>query len=411
MTYLLDDKISFDNTPNLDSFGRLRTSTPFTLFDSFQRFDKDPNFSESITGSGTSTYDSNSATILCTVSTSGDRVIRETNKIFAYQPGKSLLSLRTFSFSTEDNLIQRIGYFDANDGVFLERTGTTVNLVKRSSVTGTVQELRVPKTAWNVDRLDGAANTTNPSGLSLNIAATQIFFTDYEWLGVGTVRCGFIIDGDFYVAHKFHHANQTSTANNNTTLPYMKTACLPLRSEIESTGGAGSLRLICSSLLSEGGYELRGRPRSAGHEIGVGRQLTNLNQLYPIMAIRLKSSRLNGVAIPKNYQIAALNAGNFRYVIMSGQTSGGTWANTGSDSIVEYNLTANSVNIGNVTHEMGFIASTNQAAGTAGQVDVPFRYQLDRNPFTGTATEFIIAISTTTNNPNVCCSINWEEIT
>jgi len=411
MTYLLDDKISFDNTPNLDSFGRLRISTPFTLFDSSQRFSADPNFVDSTTGGGVCNYESNSATMLCSVSTTGDKVIRESKKVFAYQPGKSLLVMRTFNLSNADNLIQRVGYYDANDGVFLERTGTTINIVKRSSVTGTVQEVRVPKTAWNVDRLDGAANTTNPSGLTLNLDATQIFFTDYEWLGVGTVRCGFVIDGDFHVVHKFHHANRDSTANNNTALPYMKTACLPVRSEIESTGGNGTMRLICTSVLSEGGYELRGRPRGVGHALNSGRELTNLNQLYPVMAIRLKSDRLNGIATPKNYQIAALTAGNFRYVIMSGQTSGGTWANTGSDSIVEYNLTANSVNVGNVTHEMGYITATNQAAGTSGQIDVPFRYQLERNPFNGDTTEFIIAVSTTTNNPNVCCSINWEEIT
>lgn len=411
MTYLLDDKISFDNTPNLDSFGRLRTSTPLTLFDSSNRFGKDINFNESVTGTGTSAYEANSATVQMTVSASGDKVIRESSKVFAYQPGKSLLVLRTFAMSPNVELIQRVGYFDINDGVYLEKNEDTVNIVKRSSVSGSVEEVRVPQSAWNVDRLDGNANTTNPSGITLDMDRVQIFFMDFEWLGVGSVRCGFVIDGNFYVAHKFHHANRQPTANNDTTLPYMKTACLPVRAEIESIGGVGSLAMICTSVLSEGGYELRGRPRSAGHALNAGRTLSSTNVLYPLFSIRLKPDKLNGIATPKNFNLFSLGAGNFQYKIMTGQTSGGAWANTGSDSIVEYNLTANSVNVGNTIHEIGYISATNQAGSPTGTQDVPFKYQLSRDSFTNTAQEFIIAVTTTTNNPNVTCSLNWEEVT
>lgn len=411
MTYLLDDTIKFDNSPNLDSFGRLRASMPFTLFDSSQRYSADINFTGNTVNSGTTSYDANSATVTLNVTTTGDKAIRESNRVFAYQPGKSLLIMRTFTMSPNIDLIQRIGYYDINDGVFLEKNGDTINFVKRSSVSGSVQEVRVPKTLWNIDRLDGNANTTNPSGLTLYIDRTQIFFMDFEWLGVGTVRCGFVIDGNFIVCHKFHHANQQPTANNDTTIPYMKTACLPIRTEIESTGGNGTMRMICSTLLSEGGYELRGRPRSAGHALNGGRQLTNTNQFYPVLSVRLKSDKLNGIAVPKNFELLSLNAGNFQYKIITGQTTGGAWANTGSDSIVEYNLTADSVNAGNTVHEIGYIASTNQAGGTTGQAAVPFKYQFERNPFSNTATEFIIAVTTTTNNPNVVCSLNWEEIT
>jgi len=411
MTYLLDDKISFDNTPNLDSFGRLRTSMPLTLFDSSQRYGIDGNFTGNTVNGGTTAYDSTSAVTTLSVTTTGDKAIRETNRVFAYQPGKSLLVMRTFTMSPNLDLIQRVGYYDVNDGVFLEKNGDTINFVKRSSTSGSVQEVRIPKTAWNVDRLDGNANTTNPSGITLDIDRTQILFMDFEWLGVGTVRCGFVIDGNFIVCHKFHHANQQPTANNDTTLPYMKTACLPMRAEIESIGGVGTMKMICSTVLSEGGYELRGKPRSAGHALNGGKELTNINVLYPVLSVRLKSDKLNGIAVPKNFELLSLNPGNFQYKIMTGKTSGGSWANTGSDSIVEYNLTATSVDAGNTVHEIGYIASTNQAGGTTGQAAVPFKYQFERNPFNSTATEFIIAVVTTTNNPNVVCSLNWEEIT
>ena len=411
MTYLFDDKISFDNSPNLDAFGRLRTSTPLTLFDSTQRFGKDNNFVESISGTGSCIYDSNSATTLLSVSTTSDTVILETKKVFAYQPGKSLFVLRTFCMSNNNNLIQRIGYFNTNDGIFLERNDTTINLVKRTSVSGVVDELRVPKSSWNVDRLDGSANSTNPSGITLDLSVVQIFFMDFEWLGVGTVRCGFVIEGNFIVVHKFHHANKQASANNNTQLPYMKTACLPLRNEVQSTGGSGSMRAICSSVLSEGGYELRGREKSAGVPLNSPKTLSATNTIFPIMAIRLKAGNLNGIAVPKSFFTFPIDSGTYQAFIITGNTSGGTWANTGSDSIVEYNLSPTGIFAGNTVKQITYFSATNQSSPTINSLDT-FKYQLERDPFANTAVEFILAASTTTaTSPNMVASINWEEIT
>lgn len=417
MTYLLDDAIRFDNSPNLDSFGRLRTSTPLTLFDSFHRFRDNGKVNEYTAGTASSTYDANSATILMNVDgASGDKIYRESARVFAYQPGKSLLVLQTFCMNTpKTGLRQRVGYFGTQNGVYIEQDGSTINFVRRTYVSGTVEELRVPKTEWNIDRLDGTASSTNPSGKTLHLDRVQILFTDYEWLGVGTVRVGFVIDGEFIVCHKFHHANQPSAAAANTSLPYMTTACLPVRAELENTAGtsgASSMRLICTSVISEGGYELRGKPRSIGHELSGGVNMTAANTTYALMSVRLKSDRLDGIAVPVGYEIFPLGSGNYKYTIVIGQTTGGSWANTGSDSIVEYNLSPTSVNSGNTIVEVGYIAKTNQSGGGGDTVDVPFKYQLERNSFTSTATEFILCISTdASNQPKVLSSINWEEIT
>ncbi len=411
MTYLFDDKIKYDDSPNLDAFGRLRTSTPTTLFDSTQRYAKDPDFAESLTGGGTITYEANSATIAMSVSTTGDKAIIETKKVFAYQPGKSLLFLRTFCLSNSSGLIQRVGYFDSNDGIFLEKDDSTVYIVRRSSITGTVQEVRIPKSEWNVDRLDGSANSTNPSGLTLNLDRVQIFFSDIEWLGVGSIRCGFVIDGSIHVVHKINHANRESTANSDSKFPYMKSACLPLRSEIQSTGGSGLYRSICSTVLSEGGYELRGKKRSAGHLLNAPRELSATNTIYPLMSIRLKSNALNGIAIPRAYSILPIDSGTYQLRIINGTTTGGSWANTGSDSIVEYNLTPTSINTGNTVTEIRNFSATNQATAGVDGIEA-FLYQLERDPFSNTAMEFIVAMSTiTATSPDVVCSIDWQEIT
>ena len=416
MTYLFDDAIRYDNSPNLDAFGRLRTSTPFTLFDSYHRFQDNGKITEYTSGTASSTYDTNSSTILMNVGTaSGDKIYRESARVFAYQPGKSLLTLQTFCANpAKAGLRQRIGYFDVNNGVFIEVDGTTVNFVRRTSVTGSVLELKIPQNQWNVDKMDGSKNSSNPSGYTLDLTKTQILFFDFEWLGVGTVRCGFVIEGNFIVVHKFHHANQPSGTAADTTLPYIQTACLPVRAELENTAGtasASSFRLVCTSVISEGGYELRGRPRSAFNPISSPVNLATAGTVYPLLSIRLKSTRLNGIAIPVSYDVIPISSGNYRYLVLTGTTSGGSWTSTGSDSIVEYNLTPTSINAGNTVFESGFISSTVQGGGGLGGSDTSFKYQLERNSFTSTATEFILAVVCDTNTSKAAGAINWQEIT
>jgi hypothetical protein len=57
--------------------------------------------------------------------------------------------------------------------------------------------------AWNGDKLDG----TGASGLTLDLTKPQILWIDFEWLGVGNVRCGFIINGQYIVCHTYQTAN------------------------------------------------------------------------------------------------------------------------------------------------------------------------------------------------------------
>jgi hypothetical protein len=185
----------------VDAFGRMRVSNPVTLFDSFNRYQINSHFSTLTSVSGGSiSYNEFDSSILLNVDTSsGSFVKRETTRVFAYQPGKSLQILATFCFDTaQSGLRQRVGYFNDNNGVFLEQDNSVISFVIRSSVSGSVSDLnRVAKSDWNIDKLDG----TGPSGKTLDLATAQIFWTDIEWLGVGSVRCGFVIDGQFVHCH------------------------------------------------------------------------------------------------------------------------------------------------------------------------------------------------------------------
>lgn len=396
-----------------DAFGRLRISSPFTLFDDVNRYQDNGKTGVYTTGTiSTSTHEAHSSSVLMRVGTdSGAKVYRETNRVFAYQPGKSLTMLTTFCMAPGiPGLRQRVGYFDTNNGIYLENNGGQISFVIRSSSqTGVAQEReRVYQEDWNIDPLNGTGTSTK----TLNLETAQILFIDVQWLGVGSSRVGFVIDGEFVPVHIFHHAN---AAGETTT--YMGTAFLPVRTEIENTSATTSTstyRQICTSVLSEGGYELRGRPRSVGHALNAPRSITNqqLNTFFPMLSIRLKAGREGAIVIPRNFSVAALTAGNYTYrIIANAVTSGGTWSDPGNDSSVEYNLTATSYTNGTVFEE-GFIVTSNQSSASPSLEDYPFKYQLERNTLTTPAThyEFIIAVSATSAG-SVVCSVNWEEVT
>ena len=387
-----------------DAFGRLRVSNPLTLFDSFHRYNDNGKISTYTSGTASATANTNAGLIECTVGTSsGDKVYRESNRVFAYQPGKSLQILTTFCMAPgKTNLRQRIGYFDTANGVFLEQDGTQLSFKIRSSTSGSLAYEIANQSDWNVDPLDGTGSST----LVLDITKAQILFFDIEWLGVGSVRCGFVIDGQFVLAHVFHHANQT-------TGTYMTTACLPVRMELENTGitaSSSTYKQICTTVISEGGYALTGRPLSIGHTLASPYSLASPNTVYPVFSMRLKSTRLGGIVLPRNYSVGLTGNNNFRFmIIIGGTTSGGTWVDAGSDSSVEYNLTATSITGGRIA-EWKQIIGSNQFAGVADVAD-PFAYQLERNTFTSTATELAICLTTSGNNVNTYAAINWEEIT
>jgi hypothetical protein len=246
---------------NFDAFGRLRVSNPTTIFDSKLVYDDQPLYwaEEQTGGAPLGVYDQPNACVTLSVTGGGaETSVRQTRRFFNYQPGKSQLIFQTFNANNvEANTIKRIGYFDALDGFFFELDGTTIvgsglSFVRRSSSSN--PSVPVPQASWNLDTLDGSGGSLNPSGVNLKVNAVQILVLDFEWLGVGSARMGFVINGQIIYAHRFDCANIQQNV-------YMQTPNLPLRYEIEGTlGGAGSLDCICGTVISEGGQGSTGSP-------------------------------------------------------------------------------------------------------------------------------------------------------
>ena len=399
--------ISFPPTA-LDAFGRQRVSNPLTMFDSSHRYADNNLWVNSITGTAAATFSAAEGLINLTVGTAnGDQIIRETIKVFSYQPGKSLLVMSTFVFGgAKANLRQRVGYYGADNGLYFERDGTSLYFVERSAVTGSVVNTRVAQADWNQDPLNG----TGPSGLTLDASKSQILYMDIEWLGLGTCRMGFIIDGVFVPAHNFNHANLTTTT-------YITTASLPLRYEMTNTAAtasASTLKQVCSTVISEGGYELRGAQLSAGTLITTPKTLTTAGTFYPVVSIRLKTTRLDAIVILTAISILGIsNNANYKWeVVASGTTTGGTWVSAGANSSVEYNITGTAFTVGTGRIlATGFFQGSNQGSASVDILkEALFANQLERNTFTATAYELTLACTAASNGNQVLGSVDWEEI-
>ena len=391
-----------------DAFGRLRVSEPLTLFDSSHRYKDNGLWATATASGGTAVFSPDQGLVnLNVTAATGSEVIRETYKVFSYQPGKSLLVFNTFVMApAQTNLRQRVGYFGVDNGIYIQLKDSTVSFVERSLVTGLVTETIVPQNLWNVDKLDG----TGPSGITLDITKAQIMFTDIEWLGEGTVRVGFVIDGIFVLCHRFNHANIISTT-------YITTASLPLRYEITNEGNTAApstLKQVCSTVISEGGYELRGAQQAVGTPITTPTSFAAAGTFYPMVGLKLTATKLDAIVIATAISVLGLGNGkNYAWRIVQGGTiTGGAWVPVGPDSAVEYNLTGTSATGGRVL-ALGYINSSNQASPSINILkEALFANQLERDGLTGVAFELIVeaAIDTIGGTLGMYASIDWEEV-
>jgi hypothetical protein len=410
MVYLFNSDVTLKHTEQVDSFGRLRVSNPVTLFDSQNRYKLNEKFFSNLIGTGTAVnyIQAQSSANLFVTSNVNDFVARESKYVFNYQPGKSLLTMCTFVMNqAKSGLVQRVGYFGRENGYYIQLGSNTspttlfsnVYIVERSNVLGTVSETLVAQQNWNGDKLDG----TGASGLSLDITKSHIFYTDIEWLGVGSVRTGVVIDGTFINCHTFNHANFIPYT-------YIATACLPVRYEITNraaTSGTSNLNQICSTVLSEGGYEPKEQLFCQLGPAG-GKSVTTTTAV-PLISIRLAPGRLDAIAVLKQLNVAVRTNNDLAQwtLILNGTLSGPTsWGAHADSTNVQVDTGSDAISGGRII-EVGF-AQTG-SLNTSLQASF-FEAQLGRNSFTGTSDIITLAAAQCTTNPVLFYSLAWAEL-
>ena len=405
----------------IDAFGRIRVSNPETLFDSKNIFknpelsddeENQPLFYDNIgIGAGTSTryYNLEASTGLrVSANTEGTR-IRQTKQRFNYQPGKSMLVFMTYVFDEQKSgITQREGMFDEDNGIFLEDDGEEYFFVVRSNTTGTPTDIRIAQKDWNLDRLDG----TGSSGITLDFTKTQILAFDYEWLGVGRIRIGFVIDGLFHYCHEFLNAN-------NLKVVYMSTPNLPLRGEIinDGTGEEAELQQICSTVISEGGQNPLGTVRYSSTE-GTHLNANSENTLYALIGIRLKQNFIGETIDILNTEVQ-LQTGNHKleWVLLFNPDIAGTFTYQDEQlSAVQIakgtiaNVVTNGIKIAGGFIESGTTQGANNVAGSE-NVSITNALKIG-SKIDKTSDEIVLCVRPIAGSTdcNVEGSITWREL-
>ena len=421
------------DTTSQDAFGRQRVSEPFTLGDYKHLYAIDSNFIESISGSGStvSFIQNQAAARLQTGIGSTAYCVHQTKSYHHYQPGKSQLIFSSFNFyAPQQNATKRTGYFDDRDGIYFEQVGLntsngvdaeigTHNWVIRTFTSGIATETRIPQSQWNRDKCDG----TGASGFHLDITKTQLAFIDFQWLGVGRVRCGFTHDGKLITAHEFLHSN-------NNTKVYISNPNLPVRCEVRNTavGVGASFDQICSTVASEGGYTESGI--DFGYTMTATRTTpTPAGTEFPLIAIRLKNSfqgypnrisvRLNNISMYCEtnsvlFKIVKLPNSSSTYISNAGAL---TWNSAGTNSGVEYCIDATAYTDGD-QFAAGYVpsgASQNSLSPvSSGELTSAKKNVIVQNIDSTSSEVYAVIVRTITTagnaTANVAASIQWREI-
>jgi hypothetical protein len=375
----------------VDAFGRARTSAPYTLFDSTMRYNKRPDqWFDRISGGGVVTYLTNeSSTALTTTTSSGDTVLRRTKQYFPYQPGKSMMIMQSFAGTTPTaGLIQEVGFFDDQNGVMLRASGTTLQMVIRSSTSGAIVENVVNQSAWNINTLD-----------SLDFSKAQIFTADLEWLGVGRVRTGFVVNGEIIYCHEFNHYNTLTSA-------YMTTAILPLSYRIHNASVQASgrtMKQICSSVLSEGGYEPDGAVYSVNHDLN---SVPNTSGERITAGIRMASGRTGNVILPVRISTATASTDVILWRLRLNPTLSGVVWSAADNQRGNVQVTTSGTATGGTVVDAGFVS---QGSANNYDIAVAIRLALGQNA-SGLSDELILTVDSNVN-AKALGMIGWVEIT
>ena len=390
---------------NTDAFGRLRVSNPLTIFDSKNIMSQNTLFAESTASGASITYTANKSTVNLNVTeAASSKAIRQSKRVMSYQPGKSLLIFNTFVMNTlTANLKQKVGLFDANNGIFFTADGTTLKIVRRTYTSGAAVDTEISQSSWNGDKLNG----TGSSGFTLDPATSNILFIDIEWLGVGSVRVGFVINGQLITAHTFYNANSLTTV-------YMQTANLPIRYEIERAGtltaGTYTLQQICSSCISEGGYSPQGLEEMIGTaQINAGVNLTTVNTYYNIATIRIKTSRPYAVIVPAGVDVLNVSNGDFEWGLFINATLSSPFSYTSFSDNVEYDLQTTAFSTAGTRIAGGYLGGKT-APFTLGGDFIAFANQLGQT-IAGVSDTLTLGVRPGTANGDVSGLLKWYDLT
>lgn len=408
-----EKRVAYPPEP-LDSFGRLKVVNPFSVFDMQFYYDLQPLWFEQsvVNGSVTHLPDISGVRLSTGGTTSGNRALFQTRQYFQYQPNRSHHMVWTCILGDPANNVQKtIGLIDDNDGLAFMQDSTGLSVIRRSSTSGSPVDVVIDQADWNLDPLNGEG----PSGVDLDISKDNIFIIDMQWLGAGRVRYGFDFGGHTTYVHQVQFANTED-------VPFMKTANLPFRVEIENTGVADAEEtcdFVCVAIGSEGGSERDYIKLSTSNAVAAGgaaplRAVNTGNAPVPILSIKPRTA-FNGLTNrsltrPLSCQIGSQNAAITYSVVLNGSLTGASFADVDTtNSAVEVDVAATAIS-GGVVVESGYLGGE-PGALTIQTKEVDLRKAFLSNNIAGDTTDvltLVIGLATATSS-NCGGGFTWTE--
>jgi hypothetical protein len=400
MSYTYSNKIRYADTGDLDAFGRLRVSSVTSLIELKHVYDNLPLLvDQKVSGVGaTATWSATNSQVAMAVTNNNEYVIRQTRSRGIYQPGKGQIMEASFgNLQLETNVIKRVGYFSTTtvapynssfDGYFLESDGSTGIISFQIWQSGTLIHSS-PSTSWLTTEYDFSL---------LDLTKTQLMVTDFQWLGVGRVRFGMVVDGTFRLL-------DTHTGADSLTAVYMKSPNQPIRYEIRSVGGSGTFNMICAQVSLEGSINNLQQSTSIN---GFNQITCGVAGTYPLFGYRLNSSYSGANITLSDIQSLIGTAGTdcFFTIQLNPTLSGalGGWVNI-TNTPVDYELGNGTVTVS----ASGTTIASFLGTGNTTQVD---NFQFKDNilrpglGIDGTQTEVWLCVTTTANNVKLRSSAN-----
>lgn len=401
MSYIYNNSFNYKDSTNLDAFQRLRVSEVTSLLEVKHVHDKLPLLINEVTaGTATSIYDESNAQVIMSTSANNDYVIRQTTSRAIYQPGKGQIFEASFSnFQLQTNIIKRIGYFTTTtvapynsvyDGILLESNGQTNKI-----------SFQIWKSGTTIYSADSATWSTTDYDVNLiDWSKTQLMFVDFQWLGVGRVRFGLVIDGQIKIF-------TTHTGTNNLSTVYMTAPNQPIRYDIRQVGaGSGTLNMICSQVSLEG--SLNRLQQSLGLTQFNNIQVSTQGVKYPLIGYRIADG-YEGVNISLS-DIQTLNTttpskSDFYITIELNPTL----SSNGVFSGVTNSAVAYSLGTGQTVTTSGYVLATFLGSGGSTQVD---DFQFENNIIRpgirvdGTFDEIWVCVVSNGNNQTFRSALN-----
>jgi hypothetical protein len=409
-------KVSSGSDGLFDAFGRLRVSDVKTLLDLTHTFNNGTlMIDEKLIGNTpASTYNEFESSVITSITGTGQQIIRQSRNYCVYQPGKSLLVkftciLNARSGGNDKYTSSSVGYFDDSNGYFFKYSENTLKIVYRTKVTGSIVDEETSQSKWNLNTLSSLSN-----GYILNPSRVQIYFIDLQWLGVGRVRLGVVHNGNYLFCHEFLHDNILDKV-------YITNANLPIRHELSSVippppfsppiPNNAQCKLICSSVISEGGYDPAGMIFSASCDTTV--KFVSLTEL-PLISIRLRSSRNRTIVIPTIINLFNIGGPVAIYYVRLFRApidplDGESWIPAHTNSAVEYDINATIINTANaVTISQGFFNGKHDVQINVNNVFNGFS-QLTSN-ISGQSDIIVVSAKSIGQTQSMYASIQWKEI-